>query len=140
MSPAAKRVLWSRFSNCNLGYELDKLFNALAKSAFRSRFHLRDKDLAYLQSKGLALILEHGRDFIRRRLADALPKNDGKQTPFRGHPIFVAQHATACCCRSCLEKWHGIAQGQALTVEQQEYVLEVLQRWLARELCRAKAT
>ncbi len=29
----------------------------------------------------------------------AEPRNDGKQTPFRGHPVFTAQHATATCCR-----------------------------------------
>jgi len=111
----------------------DELFAALARSAFRSKFHLQGKDLDYLRNKGLAIVIEHARDFIGKRLADAQPKNDGKQTPFRGHPVFVAQHATACCCRGCLEKWHGINQGVALTAEQENYIVSVLERWLIRE-------
>ncbi|MDD1621772.1 MAG: DUF4186 domain-containing protein [Methylococcaceae bacterium] len=106
----------------------------MAKSAFRAKFHLHGKDLDYLRSKGLEAIVEHGRDFVDKRLAAAQPKNDGKQTPFRGHPVFVAQHATACCCRGCLEQWHGIRQGVALTAEQEDYICKVLERWLKREL------
>jgi hypothetical protein len=113
--------------------DLDQLFAALARSAFRGKFHLQGKDLDYLRSKGLATVLEHARDFIGKRLADAQPKNDGKQTPFRGHPVFVAQHATACCCRGCLEKWHGISRGVALTAEQENYIISVLERWLISE-------
>ena len=110
--------------------ELDELFAALNKSAFRRGFRLRGKDLAYLQDKGLALVMLHAEDFIRKRLAPAEIPNDGKQTPFRGHPVFVAQHATACCCRGCLAKWHRIEPGRELKPEEMTYILEVLQRWL----------
>ena len=72
----------------------DQLFAALAKSGFRQRFKLQDKDSQYLQNKGLTTITEHARDFIAKRLAPAVIANDGKQTPYRGHPVFVAQHAT----------------------------------------------
>ncbi|AXK25122.1 Hypothetical protein SmN45_3376 [Serratia marcescens] len=80
----------------------------------------------------MPLILSHARDFIDRRLAAAHPKNDGKQTPMRGHPVFVAQHATATCCRGCLEKWHGIAQGVALDEQQKDYIVQVIALWLVR--------
>lgn len=116
--------------------DLDEVFAALAKSAFRGKFHLQGKDLDYLRDKGLATVIDHGRDFIDKRLAAAQPKNDGKQTPFRGHPVFVAQHATACCCRGCLEKWHGIAQGVSLSAAQKDYIVKVLERWLAGEMGR----
>ena len=112
---------------------LDDLFAALAKSAFRRSFHLRGKDLAYLHDKGLPVVLQHAGDFIGKRLAPATIRNDGKQTPYRGHPVFVAQHATACCCRGCLEKWHHIPPGRALTAEETAYVLTVLERWLRQE-------
>ena len=69
-------------------------------------------------------------------LAPACPEKDGKQTPFRGHPVFVAQHATACCCRGCLEKWHRIPKGRALSVDEQTYFLNVLKGWLLEELHR----
>lgn len=110
--------------------DLDNLFLALAKSAFRRSFRLRGKDLAYFSSKGLPAILTHAEDFIAKRLAPANIQNDGKQTPFRGHPVFVAQHATACCCRGCLEKWHQIPRGRDLMPEERAYVIKVLERWL----------
>lgn len=114
--------------------DLDDLFFGLAKSAFRQQFHLKGKDLAYLQIKGMATVLSHAKDFVERRIAPAVIPNDGKQTPFRGHPVFVAQHATACCCRGCLEKWHRIPPGRALTPEERVYVLRVLEFWLHAEL------
>lgn len=114
--------------------DLDDLFVALTKSTFRRSFHLRGKDFAYLHDKGLSAVLAHAEDFIAKRLAPAAIPNDGKQTPFRGHPVFVAQHATACCCRGCLEKWHHIPQGRVLTAEETAYVLTVLDRWLQYEM------
>ncbi len=111
--------------------DLDPLFEKLSKSSFRSSFILKDKELDYLHSKGLNVILEHGRDFIDTRLAPANPPNDGKQTPMRNHPIFIAQHATATCCRGCLQKWHSIAKdNHELSEEEREYVLSVLTKWL----------
>ncbi len=110
--------------------DVDDLFSALARSKFRSRFRLGPKDRAYLVEKTLPVVLEHGRRFVGERLAPAAPRNDGRQTPMRGHPIFVAQHATATCCRGCLEKWHRIPAGRPLTDEEIDYVLGVLARWL----------
>lgn len=112
----------------------DELFAALSKSPFRSRFHLQGKELDYLQSKGLTTILDHAADFVTRRLAPADLPNDGKQTPFRGHPVFVAQHATACCCRGCLEKWHRLPKGRALTEAEQAYIVKILEQWLGTEM------
>ena len=116
--------------------ELDEVFSALVKSSFRCRFHLQGKDLDYLRAKGLPTVLAHAQDFIAKRLAPALPINDGKQTPFRGHPVFVAQHATACCCRQCLEKWHRIPCGRMLKPEEKTYIMAVLERWLLEEMLR----
>jgi hypothetical protein len=113
---------------------LDEVFSRLATSSFRSRFRLGPGDARYLQSKGLATVLSHARDFINRRLSDAQPVNDGKQTPFRGHPAFVAQHATATCCRACLSKWHRIGTGTALSEEERVYVLSVIERWLRGQM------
>jgi len=83
--------------------------------------------------KGRRLVREHAVDFVARRLAPAYPVRDGKQTPMRGHPVFVAQHATATCCRGCLEKWHGVPRGRPLSNAEQSYVVDVIDRWLRRE-------
>ena len=114
--------------------DLDDVFERLRRSAFRQRFRLRGPERDYLAAKGMDVVLDHGRGFIARRLAPASPANDGKQTPMRNHPIFVAQHATATCCRGCLEKWHAIAKGRELSVEETEYVLAVLKRWLSAQI------
>ena len=110
--------------------DLDDLFAALARSRFRRGFSLAPRERAYLEAKGRPIILDHARDFVARRLAPEAPPNDGRQTPFRGHPVFVAQHATATCCRGCLAKWHHIAKGQALTPEEQAHVVAAIMRWL----------
>lgn len=110
---------------------IDELFTALGGSRFRSRFRLSGKEAEYFVQKGMAAILEHARDFVMRRLAEANPANDGKQTPMRNHPVFIAQHATGTCCRKCLQKWHYISRGKSLTEEQIDYIIEVLKRWFS---------
>lgn len=111
---------------------IDDALERLSHSSFRRRFALGAKDRAYLADKSLAVVMQHGRDFIAKRLAIANPPRDGKQTPFRGHPVFVAQHATATCCRGCLTKWHAIPQGRALQPAETEFVLALISAWLER--------
>jgi len=110
--------------------DLDELFVQLRQSTFRARQTLDDKDRRYLTTRGLDAILVHAAEFIEKRLAQSEPRNDGKQTPWRGHPVFVAQHATATCCRGCLEKWHRIERGRELTEAEKSYIVRVLGRWL----------
>ena len=109
---------------------LGQLFSRLAKSKFRSSFKLEKKEREYLQDKGFSVIKQHARDFVKERLAPALPQNDGKQTPMKKHPVFIAQHATATCCRKCLEKWHRIERGKELTPQQVDYIVSVIMYWL----------
>lgn len=113
---------------------IENKLEALAKSNFRSKFQLKDKEKAYIKEKGLQKIKEHAYDFIRKRLAPAVILNDGKQTPMKGHPVFIAQHATATCCRGCLEKWHYIKKGKNLSEEEIDYIVKVLMTWIERQL------
>ena len=110
------------------------LWKRLSQSKFRSSFSLKANDRSYVSEKGMEKVREHACDFIRKRLAPAEISNDGKQTPMRGHPVFVAQHATATCCRGCLEKWHHIPKGRELTETEQEYVVNVIMEWINREM------
>jgi len=110
--------------------DLDDVFAALTRSSFRRRFALGTRERQYLAAKGRTVVLDHAREFIAQRLAPAAPRNDGKQTPMRGHPVFVAQHATATCCRGCLAKWHGIAAGRMLTAAEQSHAVAAIARWL----------
>ena len=117
---------------------IDARLDALASQRFRAKFHLRGRDAALVQLRGREAIRAHAEDLIGRRLAPALPHKDGKQTPYRGHPVFVAQHATATCCRSCLERSHDIPRGRELSSEERAYVVDVVWRWIERELAPAR--
>lgn len=111
-----------------------QLFEKLDRSRFRSSFTLKQKDMDYIRQKGLDTIRQHAADFIAKRQAPAVITNDGKQTPMRGHPVFIAQHATATCCRECIRKWHKIQPGRELSQMQQEYLVDVIMTWIQREL------
>lgn len=78
----------------------------------------------------MAQVLAHAQALVHERLAPAAPENDGRQTPFRGDPVFVAQHGTATCCRRCLQKWHRIPVGRLLTTAEEDYIVNVIETWL----------
>ena len=109
---------------------IDEALAKLQKSAFRAKFHLTEKDKQYVKDKGMNTVREHAADFVRQRLALAVIPNDGKQTPMRGHPVFVAQHACACCCRGCLNKWYKVPVGTELNKNQQERIVNLLMAWI----------
>ena len=104
----------------------------LNKSDFRSKFHLSESDYKYIADKGIAVIQMHAEDFVRLKLAPAEPLNDGKQTPMSGHPVFKAMHATACCCRGCLNKWYRVPLHQELTESQQQRIVNLLMAWIEK--------
>ena len=112
---------------------MNDILDKLAKSKFRSSFHLRKYMIEYIDEKGLDTIKRHAYDFINTRLKPKDIKNDGKQTPMKGHPVFIAQHACACCCRGCLEKWHHIPKGRELTNNEVNYIVSLLLEWIKRE-------
>lgn len=112
----------------------DEIFDRLSKSDFRKKFKLSQKDRLYLQQKGFDTIKSHAVDFIAKRIAPADIPNDGKQTPMRGHPVFTAQHATATCCRGCINKWHKFPKGVQLTKEQQKYLVDLIMEWIKRQV------
>ena len=113
---------------------IEETFMRLEKSDFRKKFHLSLKDKDYIMEKGLDTIREHTVDFVRTRLAPANIPNDGKQTPMRGHPVFVAQHACACCCRGCLSKWYKVPKGRELTEEELRRIVNLLMAWIETEM------
>ena len=78
-------------------------------------------------------VLEHAAGYIEQRLAPANPPTDGQQMPKRNHLAFIAQHATATCCRGCLQKWHDVPKGRELWEDERRYVLGVIERWLSQQ-------
>ena len=113
---------------------IDQALTKLDRSKFRSSFYLTKKEIAYLEDKGMETMRRHAQDFVRQKLAPAEPVNDGKQTPMHGHPVFKAMHATACCCRGCLNKWYRVPTGRELTESEQERIVNLLMAWLERQM------
>ena len=111
------------------------ILDKLNKSRFRSSFHLNKKMKEYVYEKGIDKINQDGIELITKRLAPSDIPNDGKQTPMKQvHPIFIAQHACACCCRGCLEKWYHIPKGRELTKEEIINIVDILMEWISREI------
>jgi hypothetical protein len=117
--------------------EIDERLDRIGRHPFRAKFRLRGRDRAITELRGMRIIRRHADELIGKRLAPAEPYKDGKQTPYRGHPVFVAQHATATCCRSCLQRWHGIEKGHELDTRERDYVMNVICRWIEREFAPA---
>jgi hypothetical protein len=114
--------------------DLDRRLDALGRHPFRAKFHLRGRERALVQLRGMPEIRRHAADLFARRVAPAEPRKDGRQTPWGGHPVFVAQHATATCCRTCLERFHGLPKGRELDAAEQAYAVGVICRWIEREM------
>lgn len=112
---------------------IDEALEKLSKSKFRSSFHLKEKDIEYINKVGMEKIRKHANDFIKTRLAPKYIPNDGKQTPMKGHPVFIAQHACGCCCRGCLNKWYRVNKSTILTETQQEKIVNLLMAWIEME-------
>lgn len=120
--------------------KIKNIFDKLSKSKFRSSFHLKDKDILYIEDKGIDKIRNHAYDFVIKRLADTSNVTDGKQTPMKGHPVFIAQHATGTCCRRCLEKWHYISKNKNMTDDDIKYVVDIIMSWIEKEYNNYKKT
>ena len=104
----------------------------ISLSKFKSNYKKRINQTLYfsITTNGINEIENHAKQFIIERIASKDPKNDGKQTPMKNHPVFIAQHATATCCRSCLEKWHKISKGIILNEKQIKYITELIMIWI----------
>lgn len=112
----------------------DALFEALARSEFRSKFRLIGDDRVFAELRSPELLNQHAHEILKNRIGASHPKNDGKQTPYKGHPVFTAQHATGCCCRSCLFKWHGIEKNRELSDRELNELSAVICEWIRRDL------
>ena len=111
------------------------MLERLSHSQFRAKFALTDKERAYARAKGKATIDRHAREMLSRpHRRQPNRSNDGRQTPWRGHPVFTAQHATATCCRGCIEKWHHLPKGRELTEAEVNRLADLVMAWIERDL------
>ena len=104
----------------------------LRKSRFRQSFGYSEFEKKKIREEGLLALQEITRDIIIKKLQN--PLLDGKQTPYYGNPLFKAMHATGCCCRKCLFKWHRIPPYRDLTEQDINYIQDLLFRWIKKQL------
>ena len=72
------------------------------------------------------------RDLINNMLG--FSEFDGDQTSMRGRPVFIAQHATATCCRGCIQKWHRIKKGMKLSDQEIQFFIGLIMGWIERQI------
>ena len=117
---------------------IEEKIESLSKSKFRSSFHLRKYMIDYINKHGLEKIKEDVYYFIENRISDTSKVVDGHQTPMKNHPVFIAQHATATCCRNCLYKWHHIEKNRLLNEHEIDFCVVLIMTWIKKELENSK--
>ena len=115
------------------------ILSRLRKSKFRSSFKLNAEDIDYIKKKGMSKIREDTKEILRKRIKKK-PQNDSRQTPYKGHPVFKAQHGTATCCRKCISKWYKINSERELSENELTLFTDLITAWIAEELRKNSAT
>ena len=105
----------------NYEYEI----NRLKKSKFRREIGLNEDEIEKIKEEAFEILARK----IRVKL-----KNDGRQTPWRGHPVFPAMHATATCCRKCIKKWHNLTEEKKLTDEEIGVFSNLIFVWMSKTI------
>lgn len=74
------------------------------------------------------------RELLKEMSEELIAFSEGEEAapPFMSPPRLpkALQHATATCCRTCLERWHGIPAGRPPDEAEQAYVVEAICRWI----------
>lgn len=131
----AKLIDWERVKKRDAA-DTSHTFSALKNEWIRHRYWHIDIDQRarnHATRKGRTGI----RTALEKRLRSAVGtkhSRDGRQTPWEGNVIYYAQHATACCCRRCIQYWHGIPESEVLTEEHVAYFKDLCLRYIFERL------
>lgn len=127
-SCGADLVKWERVHQKKLS-DVSYTFEALRHEYFRHYYWHKEIDQRarnHARRKGRSGLRERVRIELAKKVGPAKPFRDGTQTPLEGNIIYYAQHALACCCRTCMEYWHGIQKGVELTDDELDYFVELV--------------
>jgi hypothetical protein len=112
---------------------IDETFKNLKYEFIRHYYwhrNIDDRAVNYAKRKGKINLMATVEKRIRSSVSKPADSFDGRQTDWNGNPIFYAQHATATCCRRCIEKWHNIPRDRELTKSEIQYFTELARRYL----------
>lgn len=137
-SCGANLVDWSRVQKRDLS-DVKYTFHALKHEQIRHHFwhvEIDQKAINHARRKGKSRMRDAVRHRIRKSVGSAQHPREGRQTPKEnsGNAIFYAQHATACCCRKCLEYWHNIPLGRELTEPEIGYLTDLVMLYVEERL------
>jgi hypothetical protein len=117
--------------------DVDYTFSELRHEMIRHHFwHVEIDERArnHALRKGRVALLVAADKRLATSVGRENPYRDGRQTPFEGNVLYYAQHATASCCRTCIEYWHDIPKGRPLTTGELTYLGRLLERFIADRL------
>jgi len=109
--------------------DLEYTFKSLKFELIRHHFWHLEIDLRamnYARRKGIVGLRVAAERRIRTSVGPAQPWRDGTQTSMNGNPLYYPQHATATCCRKCIEYWHGVEMNRPLTEDEVQYFTVLL--------------
>lgn len=120
MACGRQTVDWAR---ARIGKEADPdvVFSELRREYIRTVFFEAPFDAAAkheARNLGLAGLKTRVRPLLAKKIGPAHIFRDGTQTRKEGSALFYAQHATATCCRKCLDYWYNVERGRDLTDEE----------------------
>jgi hypothetical protein len=136
----AELVDWARVHRGNLA-DAKYTFEAMRYELIRHHFwHIPVSLYAvnYARRKGRLQLKQAARNQIERAVKGIAHPREGQQTPRETNPhanvIHYAQHATASCCRKCVEEWHGIPRDRELTAAEIDYLTELVMLYAGSRL------
>ncbi|WP_438023421.1 DUF4186 family protein [Sorangium sp. So ce233] len=135
-SCGADLVTWQRVNARDIN-DVGYTFEALRKELIRHEFwhsEFSQQEINHALRKGRAALRDAARKRLETSVGRAKHPLEGRQTPFSGTVILHAQHAVASCCRTCIEYWHAIPAGAALTPAELDYLLELVMLYIAERL------
>ena len=140
----ARLIDWERLDQRDLN-DVSNTFQSLRLELIRHHYWhkvIDAKALGHAQGKGLIGLRDAAEHRLRKYVGEPSSTlfRDGMQTPTSGNVIFYAQHATATCCRKCLEAWHAIDRETHLTDQQIGYMTELIMRYIQVRLPDLPAT
>jgi hypothetical protein len=117
---------WDRIRKNNIK-DAKFIFDSLKKELFRHViWHMKINQTALKKAseKNDDELRIHVKSILQKRLIN--PFQDGRQTPVNGNEITnYAQHATATCCRKCIEVWHDIPEDATISNEQMDFFTDL---------------
>ena len=112
--------------------DIEYTFDSLKKELLRHVCWVNkidDEAISKAKKRGRKAIRKKAEEIIAKKIGHPIRTHFDKMcTPKKGSEIIhYGKHATATCCRICLERWHNIPQDVDLTEQQIDYCASLIE-------------